>query len=229
MKGRIDRPGQKRNELDLIVLMAEGTVEEAEAANIRLCGTFFRHYISPHSRQFEQIAIDANLSTATAGSSRATNPSSKSRSSVQSAFRKGLALLASTPTDAAGRNGKKRSAGADAAEDDGDFVWEDADGERGGRAPDDAGSEALATPISTPMTSPAKKAKGAGGSKGTARGGGDVAGGGLAAPGTAPWLAAERGTGLVPRKLAYDLSELPPAVLNRDLLKKAALLGLCLL
>jgi len=33
IKGRIDRPGQSRKELELIVLMAAGTVEEAEGTN----------------------------------------------------------------------------------------------------------------------------------------------------------------------------------------------------
>lgn len=59
IKGRIDRPGQPRHDLELHVLMAEATVEEAEAANIKLCGSFFRTHIAPHSRKFEALAIDA--------------------------------------------------------------------------------------------------------------------------------------------------------------------------
>jgi hypothetical protein len=134
------------------------------------------------------------------------------------AFRKGLALLASTPTDAAGRHGKKRSAvGAAAAADDGDDGdWASMDGdwerEKGWGAPEEAGAppppDEPGTPISTTMEAPSKKAKGGGRSKGPAGGGG----GGVAAQMTAPWaVAKKKDTGLVPRKLAYDLSELPPA------------------
>jgi len=59
MKGRIDRPGQPRNDLELYILMAENTVEEVEAANIKLCGSFFRMHIAPHSTKYESVAVDA--------------------------------------------------------------------------------------------------------------------------------------------------------------------------
>ena len=35
MKGRVDRPGQRKDKLILVVLFASETVEEAEASNIR--------------------------------------------------------------------------------------------------------------------------------------------------------------------------------------------------
>jgi hypothetical protein len=41
MKGRVDRPGQTTKRLQLTVLMAEHTIEEAEAANIQLCALIF--------------------------------------------------------------------------------------------------------------------------------------------------------------------------------------------
>ena len=36
MKGRVDRPGQVQNELKLVVVFAQGTIEEAEFANVSL-------------------------------------------------------------------------------------------------------------------------------------------------------------------------------------------------
>ena len=44
MKGRVDRPGQATKQLVLVVIYAANTVEEAEFANIRLAGNFFRQY-----------------------------------------------------------------------------------------------------------------------------------------------------------------------------------------
>lgn len=92
MKGRIDRPGQPRDELELVVVLAANTVEEAEAANIRLCGTFFRHYISPHSREFELHAIDASFSSG----------------KIQAAFRKRLLAPSLDAADDAAPGYKKR-------------------------------------------------------------------------------------------------------------------------
>ncbi len=37
------------------------TVEEAEAANIRLCGAFFRDYLAPLARRFTEISVEAAL------------------------------------------------------------------------------------------------------------------------------------------------------------------------
>eukprot|EP01059_Diplonema_ambulator_P010453 TRINITY_DN204_c0_g1_i5.p1 TRINITY_DN204_c0_g1~~TRINITY_DN204_c0_g1_i5.p1 ORF type:complete len:894 (+),score=282.64 TRINITY_DN204_c0_g1_i5:2604-5285(+) len=61
MKGRVDRPGQKTKELVLNIIYAEGTIEEVEAANIRLCGAFFRQYIDPLGRLFQERAVEASL------------------------------------------------------------------------------------------------------------------------------------------------------------------------
>ena len=60
MKGRIDRPGQESQQLELVVVLAKGTVEEAEAGNIRLCGAFFRQYLDPLSKSFQARAIEAS-------------------------------------------------------------------------------------------------------------------------------------------------------------------------
>ncbi|KAJ9465403.1 putative helicase [Diplonema papillatum] len=65
MKGRVDRPGQEAKTLVLTVIYAENTVEEAEAANIRLCGAFFRQYIDPLSRLFHERAVEASVSALT--------------------------------------------------------------------------------------------------------------------------------------------------------------------
>eukprot|EP01052_Picozoa_sp_SAG31_P002951 SAG31_NODE_108_length_24741_cov_6.933041_3_plen_2073_part_00 len=62
MKGRVDRPGQKQGSLSLTVLYCAGTVEEAEAANVRLCGAFFRQFLDPLSRTFQEAAMAASVS-----------------------------------------------------------------------------------------------------------------------------------------------------------------------
>ena len=64
MKGRVDRPGQAKNKLLLTVLYAAGTLEEAEAANIRLCGAFFRQWLDPLSSTFQERAIAASIAAA---------------------------------------------------------------------------------------------------------------------------------------------------------------------
>jgi 3-methyladenine DNA glycosylase/8-oxoguanine DNA glycosylase len=194
MKGRIDRPGQALKDLELVVLMAASTVEEAEAANIRLCGSFFRHYIAPHSRQFEQIAIDASLSSST----NSKQKGKASKVSVHAAFRKGVSLLALGQSDAAGGTRKRTCAGAnDADEDENDLDDSNLEGREG-----DEASACRDTPPGTPQGTPSKKTK--------------------VAP--CPWLKAksEKVPGAVPRKLAYDLSSATPAVLDRGLLRKAA-------
>ena len=173
--------------------MAASTVEEAEAANIRLCGSFFRHYIAPHSRQFELLAIDASLSSATN-----TNEKGKTRkASVQAAFRKGVSMLALGQPDAGGGARKRSSAswGEDDAEDeiDQDDPNLACGGEREGREEGEG---------STGHAAPSKKTK----------------------VGACPWLKikSEKVAGAEPRKLAYDLSSAAPAVLDRGLLRKAA-------
>mmetsp|Transcript_6167 Transcript_6167/g.14874 ORF Transcript_6167/g.14874 Transcript_6167/m.14874 type:complete len:234 (-) Transcript_6167:40-741(-) len=58
MKGRIDRPGQKQEELHLHIVYAENTIEAVEAANVRICGRFVMQYLNPLSEQFCQAALD---------------------------------------------------------------------------------------------------------------------------------------------------------------------------
>ena len=53
MKGRIDRPGQRRKQLVLVVMYTAGTVEEVEAANTKRCCTFFCQYLDPLSVRFQ--------------------------------------------------------------------------------------------------------------------------------------------------------------------------------
>jgi len=80
MKGRVDRPGQSRQNLELVVVVAEGTVEEAEAANVRLCGQFFRQYLDPLAKTFQERAVEAVLAS-----------SAEKSTSVAQAFAKTLA------------------------------------------------------------------------------------------------------------------------------------------
>merc|ERR1719343_1304705 len=62
MKGRVDRPGQERKDLLLVVVVAEHTIEEAKFANIRLAGNFFREYIAPVATKYrERIDLEATL------------------------------------------------------------------------------------------------------------------------------------------------------------------------
>eukprot|EP01043_Picozoa_sp_COSAG02_P017069 COSAG02_NODE_766_length_17389_cov_29.287045_1_plen_1976_part_00 len=61
MKGRIDRPGQTKTNLCLVVLFASETIEEAEASNIKLCGAFFRQWLDPLSKKFQEISIEASI------------------------------------------------------------------------------------------------------------------------------------------------------------------------
>ena len=62
MKGRVDRPGQVTKELMLVMLMAEHTIEECKASNVRLAGNFFREYIAPVATKYrERIDLEATL------------------------------------------------------------------------------------------------------------------------------------------------------------------------
>eukprot|EP00667_Euglena_gracilis_P000117 EG_transcript_117 len=88
MKGRIDRPGQARDDLQLVVLFAADTVEEAEAANIKLCGRFFRQYLDPLSIPFQRHAVEASLSAHTAAKKGLNKRSTTCRGAVATAFHK---------------------------------------------------------------------------------------------------------------------------------------------
>jgi 3-methyladenine DNA glycosylase/8-oxoguanine DNA glycosylase len=62
MKGRIDRPGQTRRELLLVVVVAEHTIEECKFANIHLAGNFFREYIAPVATRYKERKDKVDLS-----------------------------------------------------------------------------------------------------------------------------------------------------------------------
>lgn len=91
MKGRIDRPGQTKNNLILSVLFASETIEEAEAANIKLCGAFFRQWLDPLSKKFQEISIEASFAAArkippgaaSAPSARKTKPTGQVAAAFQ--------------------------------------------------------------------------------------------------------------------------------------------------
>ena len=54
-----------------MVLMAEHTLEEAQFANIRLAGTFFREYIAPVATRYrERIDLEATLTAGGTGTLR---------------------------------------------------------------------------------------------------------------------------------------------------------------
>ena len=67
MKGRVDRPGQCTKHLVLRVIMAQHTIEEAEAANIQLAGQFFRSYIAPLARRYLEVTTEAALAIGSEG------------------------------------------------------------------------------------------------------------------------------------------------------------------
>ena len=136
MKGRVDRPGQVAKELVLCIVYARDTVEEVEAANIRLCGAFFRQYLDPLSRLFQEKAVEASMSArekhvqprkgAMGGSGRAgpLDANAKVAGAVADAFRKDIAGDGAEVTEhgkekakadvpAAGTPPAKRARGAD--------------------------------------------------------------------------------------------------------------------
>jgi len=91
MKGRISRPGAKRTDLVLKILYAEGTVEEAEAGNVRLCGRFVREWIWPLSEVFQEAAGGAALEAyLQKDSSNAKKRKKHTLGAVAQAFMKGL-------------------------------------------------------------------------------------------------------------------------------------------
>jgi len=73
MKGRVDRPGQIKDKLLLHIVFAEGTVEESEAANVRICGRFVRQYLNPLSEQFCQMALEGKAKELEEGFDRRLN------------------------------------------------------------------------------------------------------------------------------------------------------------
>jgi len=70
IKGRIDRPGQSSSVLILDILFAKDTIEEAEAANIRLCGRFMKQYLNPLSEEFCNMALAGKVKQLEAGFDR---------------------------------------------------------------------------------------------------------------------------------------------------------------
>jgi hypothetical protein len=57
MKGRIDRPGQQRNDLLLLLVYAHDTIEQVDASNLRICDGFVRQYIHPFGEQYQSLAL----------------------------------------------------------------------------------------------------------------------------------------------------------------------------
>ena len=77
---------QPRDDLQLVVLYAAETIEEAEAANIKLCGKFFRQYLDPLSIPFQRRAVEASLSSRTAQKRVAPKRGQSCRGAVAAAF-----------------------------------------------------------------------------------------------------------------------------------------------
>ena len=115
MKGRVDRPGQTTTELQLHVVFAGATVEEAEYSNIFLAGTFFRQYLAPKaSRYNEQVACDLQALRAVHGKGAKpklpgkewrTTPgekNEKTQGAVEKAWRASLAQMSGSGVIAGG-------------------------------------------------------------------------------------------------------------------------------
>jgi 3-methyladenine DNA glycosylase/8-oxoguanine DNA glycosylase len=85
MKGRIDRFGQTRKDLLLVVVVAEHTTEEAKFANIRLAGNFFREYIAPVATKYKE-RVDLEATLAVTGSKKLM------RGTVSGVWRKSLEI-----------------------------------------------------------------------------------------------------------------------------------------
>ncbi|NDB59956.1 DEAD/DEAH box helicase [bacterium] len=56
MKGRLDRPGQLSNQLEIIYILLENTIEEATYLRIDLCNKFYSNHIMPIS-EFYSLAL----------------------------------------------------------------------------------------------------------------------------------------------------------------------------
>jgi hypothetical protein len=56
MKGRLDRPGQLSNQLEIIYILLENTIEEAAYLRIDLCNKFYSNHIMPLS-EFYSLAL----------------------------------------------------------------------------------------------------------------------------------------------------------------------------
>jgi hypothetical protein len=52
MKGRLDRMGQKENELHISYILIKGTIEEMEYMKLELCNKFYSNHIMPLSEFF---------------------------------------------------------------------------------------------------------------------------------------------------------------------------------
>ena len=52
MKGRLDRMGQKENELNITFIMLMNTIEEMEYMKLELCNNFYSNHIMPLSELF---------------------------------------------------------------------------------------------------------------------------------------------------------------------------------
>ena len=75
--------------------MAQHTIEEAEAANIQLAGTFFRSYLAPLARRYLEVTTEAALSidgTSTESSGRAGAPPGPQRNTVLSKWKRLVGL-----------------------------------------------------------------------------------------------------------------------------------------
>lgn len=90
MKGRVDRPGQSKKDLLLVVLVCEHTIEEAKFSNIRLAGNFFREYIAPVATKYkERIDLEATLAAGGTQKLKSGTVSRAWRSSLESAGQSG--------------------------------------------------------------------------------------------------------------------------------------------
>jgi hypothetical protein len=59
IKGRIDRPGQNNNNLQMIYFVIKNTVDEGSLIRIEACNSFYNNYIMPIA-EFYKISINCN-------------------------------------------------------------------------------------------------------------------------------------------------------------------------
>ncbi len=57
MKGRLDRPGQKENELVINYIIIDKTIENGDYLRLDLCNKFYSNHIMPLS-EYYKIAVN---------------------------------------------------------------------------------------------------------------------------------------------------------------------------
>lgn len=75
IKGRLDRPGQKKNKLSIMYVLLKDTIEEAGLIRLELCNRFYSNYLMPLA-EFYEMAVRTPKST---NKSKSTKSKSKTK------------------------------------------------------------------------------------------------------------------------------------------------------